>query len=244
MNKTIKWEKLKITQSELDDILDLDLFSSWAIDLNRILIQHKRQYIKSFLITEVSVLFLGIILFFPLTLIILRNLRILANNTGGFLLLLGISLLFSTIGLLILNYYLWLKAKKLKSLATILEKIKQYNQLINNLQLVNKINYLNYSVNNKTQVNFEQLSQIEAALNLTKVSLLKSIDLEKIVNLNQKNISDRDQLFTNLEDDLVQFLSFDKDSHHSEYQQLLTEVVQIGLSVHQEVRKIQTLNKF
>ncbi|MGK7934384.1 MAG: hypothetical protein AB4206_01020 [Xenococcaceae cyanobacterium] len=66
--------------------------------------------------------------------------------------------------------------------------------------------------------------------------------MEKIINLNQENISDRYQLFTNLEDDLVQFLSSSNDSHYSEYQQLLTEVIQIGLSVHQEVRKIQTLN--
>ncbi len=158
--------------------------------------------------------------------------------------ILGISLLFSTIGLSILNYHLWLRAKKLKSLAIILEKIEQYNQLINNLKLVNQINRLNYSDNNTTQSDFKQLSEIKAALKLTKVSLLKSIDLEKIVNLTQKNIGGRDQLFTNLEDDLIQFLSWPKNNYHSEYQQLLTEAVQIGLSVHQEVRKIQTLNKF
>ncbi|MDJ0687321.1 MAG: hypothetical protein QNJ41_02315 [Xenococcaceae cyanobacterium MO_188.B32] len=174
----------------------------------------------------------------------MRNVGFLTNNTGGFFLILGISLLFSTIGLSILNYHLWLRAKKLKSLAIILEKIEQYNQLINNLKLVNQINRLNYSDNNTTQSDFKQLSEIKAALKLTKVSLLKSIDLEKIVNLTQKNIGGRDQLFTNLEDDLIQFLSWPKNNYHSEYQQLLTEAVQIGLSVHQEVRKIQTLNKF
>ena len=45
MNKPVHWDKLKITQAELDDLLNLDLLSSWAIDLNRILVQHKRQYI-------------------------------------------------------------------------------------------------------------------------------------------------------------------------------------------------------
>lgn len=244
MNKPVHWDKLKITQAELDDLLNLDLLSSWAIDLNYILVQHKRQYLKSFLITELSVLFLEIILFFPLALIVLRNVGILANNTGGFLLILGISLLFSTIGLLILNYYLWLRAKKLKSAAIILDKIKQYNQLINNLQFVNQINYRTYSDDNQTQINSAQLSEIKTALKSTKHSLLKSVELEKNISLNRQNISDRYQLFTNLEDDLIQFLSLPDESYQSEYQNLLTEVVQIGLSVHQEVRKIQTFKKF
>lgn len=242
MSITINWSKLKITQTELDNLLNLDLFSSWAIELNYILRQHKRQYFRSFLITELSGLFLGVILFFPLNLLIFRKLEILANNTGGFILILGLSLLTATLVLFILNYYLWLRAKKLKKLAVILDKIEQYNQLIDNLNLVDRVNSLNYSEYKRNPISSQKLSEIKAALNLTKSSLLKSIDLEKIINLNQENISDRYQLFTNLEDDLVQFLSSSNDSHYSEYQQLLTEVIQIGLSVHQEVRKIQTLN--
>lgn len=242
MSNTTPWDKLKISQSELDNILDLDLFSSWAIDLNRILIQQKIQYLKSFLITELSVLFLSIILLFPLNLLIFRKLGILANNTTGFVLILSISLLTALSGLLLLNYYLWRRAKKLKTIALILDKIKQYNHLIDNLQLVNQINYLNSSNPFQTSSDNKQLSAIEAALNLTKASLLKSINLEKIINLSHQNIGDRQQLFNNLEDDLIQFLSLPENSHHNEYQQLLTEAVQIGLSVHQEVRKIQTLN--
>ncbi len=242
MSITINWSKLKITQTELDNLLNLDLFSSWAIELNYILRQHKRQYFRSFLITELSGLFLGVILFFPLNLLIFRKLEILANNTGGFILILGLSLLTATLVLFILNYYLWLRAKKLKKLAVILDKIEQYNQLIDNLNLVDRVNSLNYSEYKQNPISSQKLSAIKAALNLTKSSLLKSVDLEKIINLNQENISDRYQLFTNLEDDLVQFLSSSNDSHYSEYQQLLTEVIQIGLSVHQEVRKIQTLN--
>lgn len=242
MSITINWSKLKITQTELDNLLNLDLFSSWAIELNYILRHHKRQYFRSFLITELSGLFLGVILFFPLNLLIFRKLEILANNTGGFILILGLSLLTATLVLFILNYYLWLRAKKLKKLAVILDKIEQYNQLIDNLNLVDRVNYLNYSEYKQNPISSQKLSAIKAALNLTKSSLLKSVDLEKIINLNQENISDRYQLFTNLEDDLVQFLSSSNDSHYSEYQQLLTEVIQIGLSVHQEVRKIQTLN--
>ena len=60
--------------------------------------------------------------------------------------------------------------------------------------------------------------------------------------INYDRASDRYQLFANLEDNLIQFLSLPNNHDHSEYQQLLIEAIQIGLSVHQEVRKIQTLN--
>jgi len=47
----------------------------------------------------------------------------------------------------------------------------------------------------------------------------------------------------NLENNLINFVSLPQDSSSDEYQQLLTEVVDIGLSVHQEIRKIQTLKR-
>ena len=241
MRNSINWGELTITQSELDNLWELDLFSSCAIDLNLLLILRQRQYFKSFLFTEISVLFLGLVLFFPLNLIMFRNLAFLSNNTVGFLLILAIAIIFSAALLLLFNYYLWLRAKKLKSLTIVLDKVNQYNQLIDNLQIITQINHLNPTDGRPNQQNLEISSEVKIALELTKVSLLKSIEIEKVIYSNQQITRDRYQLFANLEDNLIQFLSLPQNNSHNEYQQLLTEAIQIGLSVHQEVRKIQTL---
>ena len=242
MRNSLNWDELKITQSELDNLWELDLFSSLAIDLSRVLILHKRQELKSLLITEISILFLSLVLFFPLNLIIFRHLGFVANNLNGFIGILAVSIISSAALLLLSNYYLWLRAKKLKSLTIILDKINQYNQLINNLQIITQINHLNYTDFSNSKNELEISSEIKTALGFTKVSLIKSIEIEKIINFNQQIPSDRYQLFANLEDNLIQFLSLPNNHDHSEYQQLLIEAIQIGLSVHQEVRKIQTLN--
>ena len=244
MRNSVNWDELRITQSELDNLWELDLFSSWAIDLSRVLILYKRQELKSLLITEISILFLSLVLFFPLNLIIFRHLGFLANNLSGFIGILAIAIIFSAALLLFLNYYLWLRAKKIKNLTIILDKIDRYNQLINNLQIITQINHLNRTDFSDGENELELSSEIKTALGSTKTSLIKSIEIEKIINLNQQFPSDRYQSFANLEDNLIQFLSLPNHNSHSEYQQLLTEAIQIGLSVHQEVRKIQTLNKF
>ena len=242
MRNSLNWDELKITQSELDNLWELDLFSSLAIDLSRVLILHKRQELKSLLITEISILFLSLVLFFPLNLIIFRHLGFLANNLHGFIGILVVSIISSAALLLFLNYYLWLRAKNLKSLTIILDKINQYNQLINNLQIITQINHLNYTDFSNSKNELEISSEIKTALGLTKVSLIKSIEIEKIINLTQQITSDHYQLFANLEDNLIQFLSLPNNHDYSEYQQLLIEAIQIGLSVHQEVRKIQNIN--
>jgi hypothetical protein len=168
----------------------------------------------------------------------------LENNTNGFVLVLAIAILLSILILGFLNYYLWYRAKQIKSLAVILEKISDYNHLIAQLKFISKINNLNSSRSKENQFldkNVNLSSEITTALKITKNSLIKSIELEEIIKQNKQIGSDRYQIFANLEENLIQVLSLADKNTNSEYQQLLTEVIQIGLSVHQELRKIQTL---
>jgi hypothetical protein len=244
MKKPINWDELKIDDSELDNLLDLDLLSTWAIELSRVFILHKSQYIKSLFATEASAFFLGLLLFVPLNLIFFRHWEFLQNNTNGFVLVLAIAILLSILILGFLNYYLWYRAKQIKSLAVILEKISDYNHLIAQLKFISKINNLNSSRSKENQFldkNVNLSSEITTALKITKNSLIKSIELEEIIKQNKQIGSDRYQIFANLEENLIQVLSLADKNTNSEYQQLLTEVIQIGLSVHQELRKIQTL---
>ncbi|BAZ46537.1 hypothetical protein NIES4102_35730 [Chondrocystis sp. NIES-4102] len=240
----VNWEKLKISEVELDKLIKLDLLSLWAIDLSYVFLLNRRIYRKSLLITESVCLCLMLFLLFPITLIVFRALNWLSNDFNGLILVLLITLLLSLGCLLIINYYLWDKAKKLKYTAILLDKIKQYNNLINNLKIITQLKLIDPFITKKDNQKIQQ--ELETALNLTKTSLLKSIEIETIINrlgtinleTNYKNANNRYQLLANLESGLVNLellTQYDAD----DYQQLLSEVIEIGLSVHKEIRKTQ-----
>jgi hypothetical protein len=245
---SINWEKLEISQAELDELVNFDLLSTWAIDISRVFLLRQKTYYKSLLVTESVCLFLILFLLFPINLIVFRNFDWLSNNLSGLILVLITTTFFSILILLILNYYLWCRGKRLKVFAILLEKVKQYNNLINNFKLVAQLNNLGYDIQNLH--NNQAETELKTALNLTKNSLLKSLELEKIINCFQvvnletkhQNTNNRYQLLANLESGLINLESltqYDAD----DYQQLLSEAIEIGLSVHQEIRKTQILRQ-
>ena len=235
---SVNWKELEISQPELEKLVNFDLISTWAVDISRVLFLNLKAYQKSLLFIEGCSLFLISLFIFPINLIIFRNLDWLSNNISGFILVLETTAFISILILLILNYYLWLKAKRLKFIAILLEKIKQYNDLINNLKLATELNLFN---DNQINTNNKIAVELETALTLTKNSLIKSIELEKIINRDRHLANNRYQLLANLESGLINLGSLSQ--HNQDYQQLLSEAIEIGLSVHQEIRKTQTLRQ-
>ncbi len=140
---SVNWKELEISQPELEEFINFDLLSTWAVDVSRVLFLNLKAYQKSLLFIEGCSLFLISLFIFPINLIIFRNFNWLNNNISGLILVLETTAFTSILILLILNYYLWLKAKQLKVFAILLEKVKQYNDLINNLKLVTELNLLN-----------------------------------------------------------------------------------------------------
>ena len=235
---SIDWKELEITKTQLEDLLNFNIISNWAIDVSRVILLRNKQYYKSLLFTESGSLFLIYVLFFPITLIILRSLDWLSNNTKGFVLvLLSTSFIYISI-LVIFNYYLWGKAKKLKVFAILLEKVNQYNNLVDNLKIITQLNDI--SSHSKKLDNSPAEIELKTALQLTKNSLIKSLELEEFLNRDRNSPNNPYQLLANLESGLINLSSFSEDNSDS-YQELLSQVIEIGLSVHQEIRKTQTL---
>ena len=231
---SVNWKELEISQLELAEIIDFDLLSTWAIDISRVLMLRLKEYQKSLLFAEGCSLFLIYLFVFPINLIVFRNFSWLSNNTSGLILILVSTALISVFTLLIFNYYLWRKAKKIKVFAILLEKVKQYNNLIDHLKLAGELNLLG---ENQTNINHQKTElELKKALTLTKNSLLRSIELEKIMNRDRHLANNRDLLLANLESALVRLNSISQDNSNN-YQQLLSEAIEIGLSVHQEIRK-------
>ena len=61
MNNSVNWDKISISQAELESLLLSDISYNWALDLCRVLILHKKKYFQPLLITEAAILFLEII---------------------------------------------------------------------------------------------------------------------------------------------------------------------------------------
>lgn len=235
MNNSVIRDILKIDRSELEQILELNFFDSLALEMTDILLLHQSKHKLSFLITEAIIWFLGILFLVPINLLFFQRWLLYSNQFQGFAIVIILSAMLSLGILLCSNFFLWQRAKKLKNIAVILNKIEDYNSLIQNLQLITKFNTLSTIA---TQNSHQSTSEISTALQLTKDSLLKSLEIENFILENQQlKLQERYQLFNNLEDNLVQFMSLPNEQSNTEYQQLLTETIQIGLSVHQEVRK-------
>ena len=235
MDNLVIEDILKIDRSELEQILELNFFNSLALEITALLILQQSKQKISFFITEAIIWFLCILFLVPINLLIFQQWLLHSNQLRGFAIVI-IGSVISSLGILLcLNFFLWQRAKKLKSLALILNKIEGYNSLIQNLQLITKFHNISTVA---TPNSSQSASEITIALKLTKDSLLKSLEIENFILENQQlKLQDRYQLFNNLEDDLVRFMSLPNEQNETEYQQLLAEAIQIGLSVHQEVRK-------
>mgnify|MGYP001794648463 CR=1 FL=1 len=246
------WEKLKINQDELNSVFEPNIITNWAIALCQVLLLQQKKYLPTLLLTESSLLFIGFLFCFPLNLIFLRKMELIANNSQGLLIIILITILLSGFILFIFNFYLWQKAKRIKLLSRLLEKIADYNNLINNFQLLAKINRLSSQnidiAKNQITNNLQAIDELKEVLELTKTSLLNSVELESFIYNNpqvKQNSSscytvDRYQLLSSLEHNLADLALSEIDSN-SEYQEILNEAVNLGLSVHQEVKKIRRL---
>ena len=241
------WDELKISEVELEQVLDTGIVFGWAIALARIVILHQSQYWRSFLLTQSTFLFLNLLFFFPINLIVCRNIGLLDNNATGLITVSIATLMLSFISMIVCNYYLWQKAKKLKLLSKLLTKVERYNQLIDNFDFIANVSLLSNTNNNSLSV-----TEFKNALNLTKSSLLKSIELEIFIyryrrkNDRHNSLGDRistysnERLLADLEDDLATWSTLEDCTQHGD---LLDEAIDLGLSVHREVRQDRALRE-
>lgn len=229
-NMQVNWQKLKITQTQLDEILNFDLKLSLAVEIGQLFFLKQSNY-TSLLIAEASGLFLVCSLSFPIILILFRNFNWLTNNPAGFTFILAIAIIISFLCSIVFNYYLWQRAKQLKVFAVLLDKVKQYNHLIDSLSLMSELNAVTANFG-KTK----EITELKTALNLTRNSLIRSIELEKIINRDRHLASNRDLLLANLESGLINLDSL-VSVDTNDYDRLFSEAIDLGLSVHRELRK-------
>ncbi|NEP13691.1 MAG: hypothetical protein F6K14_26520 [Symploca sp. SIO2C1] len=230
-------EDLQITTENLDDLVDLDFSSTLAVDCCRAFFFKNYQQGLSVLMTEFFVLLVVLIFLMPVSLIVLRSLGSLPEDSAGItqllLSLFGIALL----GISVWNLYLCKQAKQSKSLAQLMEEVDKYNGIVKTLGLIDQLESVGNSDSKLSETN--NRTEVIEALKVTKSSLVNALKVEKIIRKHQGFIDRRYQLLSELENNLTTLLTFDRINQTSEYGRLLNESLQIGMTVHKEVRKLQ-----
>lgn len=229
-------ENLQLTKEELETLVDLDTSTALAIDAYRGFILKNSKQMLSVILTELFIFILVLIFVMPVSLIVLRNVDALPENTDSvtklLILILGISLL----GVLIWNVYLWQQVKQVKSLARLMDKVDKYNRVIQAIALIDELESASRSPSRCNSLSTRK--EVIQALSITKETLSSALQAEKLMRKHRKFLSSHHELLANFEENLTSLMSFNLSDQVNEYTHLVNESLQIGLSVHKELKKL------
>jgi hypothetical protein len=235
-------EELIISEQELEELSGITLSDVLMGNLYRISVlrdgligkkRRSRQKLASFIFNEALIFGLTLIISLPITLLVTKNTASAPDNQAFFQFL-QLTLVMSMVLTIAWNIYMWWKAKPLAALANLAEEVEKYNEVIKALDIIDKLT----AVGN-LPLNLMNREEAIKALNVTKDSLICALRTERILRENQEFIGRRYELFVNIENNLTALMAFDVNNQASEYGRLLNEALEIGMSVHKEVRKLQ-----
>ena len=227
-------ENLQMTTKELENLFDLDTSTALAIDGYRGFILKNPKQMLSVLLTELFIFMLVLIFVMPVSLILLRNAGNLPGNTEDVTRLLIIISSISLLGVLIWNVYFWQQVKKVKSLARLLDKVEKYNRVIQAIALIDELESASRSPSRSNSLSTRK--EVIQALSITKETLSSALQAEMLMRKHRKFLSNHYELFANLEENLICLMSFNLSDRVDEYSCLLNESLQIGISVHKELK--------
>jgi len=229
-------ENLLLTTEELENLVDLDTSTALAIDAYRGFILKNPKQMLSVLLTELFIFILVLIFVMPVSLIVLRNVGALPGNTDGVTKLLTLILSISLLGVLIGNVCFWQQVKQVKSLARLMDKVDKYNHVIQAIALIDELESASRSPSRCNSLSTRK--EVIQALSITKETLSSALQAEKLMRKHRKFLSSHHELFANLENNFTNLISFDLSHQVNEYTHLVNESLQIGLSVHKELKKL------
>nr|WP_216670188.1 hypothetical protein [Microcoleus asticus] len=227
-------DELTIPERELEDLSGIALSDGFAADFYRSAALLNGKKLFSLLLNE--------LLIFCVTLVVSLPVALLANqhNVGSFsdaeifVRVLQITLGLSLAITVAWNIYKWVKAKPLATLAGLLDEVEKYHEVIQALDIIDRL-----TAAGNLQANLINRADAIEALKITRESLVCALKTERILRENQQFIGRRYELFANIESNLAALMAVDVSDRATEYGRLLNEALEIGMSVHKEVRKLQ-----
>ncbi|MEG5171787.1 hypothetical protein [Microcoleus sp. B3-D7] len=227
-------EQLKISEKELEDLSGIALSDGFAADFYRPAALRDGKKLFSLLLNELLIFGLTLVVSLPVALLANKHNVGLFSDAEIFVRVLQITLSLSLAITVAWNAYKWVKAKPLATLAGLLDEVEKYHEVIQALDIIDRLTDAG-----NLQANLINRGDAIEALKITRESLVCALKTERILRENQKFIGRRYELFANIESNLAALMALDVSDRATEYGRLLNEALEIGMSVHKEVRKLQ-----
>jgi hypothetical protein len=226
--------ELKISETELEDLSGIALGDGFAGDFYRPAKLRDSKKLLALLFHELLIFCLTFVVSLPVALLVTRNQIDLVSDAALFVRVLQISLSLSLAMAAGWNVYQWVKAKPLAVLAGLLDEVEKYHEVIKALDIIDRL-----TAAGNLPANSINREEAIAALKITRESLVCAVRTEKVLRENKEFIGRRYELFANIENNLAALMALDVSDRATEYGRLLNEALEIGISVHKEVRKLQ-----
>ncbi|MGP1385994.1 MAG: hypothetical protein ACTS2F_20720 [Thainema sp.] len=219
--------ELKLTQADIEKLTDVDVGEIFVAGTVRPSVFQSPRRILSLCLSEILKIGVAFILCLGLSLIIVRNMDDVATR---FLFLIAIAL--SVLIAMVWNVMIWLKGKRLQTLHRLLDEVDRHNDIIQALQIMDELNTVPTA-----DLNLPNQDEVITALRATRESLACGLMTERILRKHQRFIQRRQELFINIETNLATLQSLSVNHQAAEYAQLLNEALEIGMTVHQEMKQ-------
>jgi hypothetical protein len=227
-------DELRIPEKELEDLSGIALSDGLTADFYRPAALRDGKKLLAFLFHELLIFCVTLVVSLPVALLVNKHEADSVSDAALFLRVLQITLGLSLAITVAWNVYQWLKAKPLATLAGLLDEVEKYHEVIQALDIIDRL-----TAAGNLQANLINRQDAIEALKITRESLVCALKTERILRENQKFIGRRYELFANIESNLAALMALDVSDRASEYGRLLNEALEIGMSVHKEVRKLQ-----
>ena len=226
-------DELIIPEKELEDLSGIALSDGFAADFYRPAALRDTKKLFSLLLNELLIFCVTLVVSLPVALLANQH-QVGFSDAEIFVRVLQITLGLSLAITFAWNVYKWVKAKPLQTLAGLLDEVEKYHEVIKALDIIDRL-----TAAGNLQANLINRGDAIEALKITRESLVCALKTERILRENQKFIGRRYELFANIENNLAALMALDVSDRATEYGQLLNEALEIGMSVHKEVRKLQ-----
>ncbi|MEG3848947.1 hypothetical protein QT971_17130 [Microcoleus sp. herbarium19] len=227
-------DELRIPEKELEDLSGIALSDGFAADFYRSAALRDSKKLFSFLFHELLIFCVTLVISLPVALLANQHKAGSFSDAEIFVRVLQITLGLSAAITVAWNLYKWVKAKPLVTLAGLLDEVEKYHEVIKALDIIDRL-----TAAGNLQANLINRGDAIEALKITRESLVCALKTERILRENQQFIGRRYELFANIESNLAALMALDVSDRATEYGQLLNEALEIGMSVHKEVRKLQ-----
>ena len=227
-------DELIISEKELEELSGIALSDGFAGDFYRSTALRDRQKLFSLLLNELPIFCVTLVVSLPVALLVTRSRVNSVSDSVIFVWVLQITLGLSLAITIGWNVYKWIKAKPLATLAGLLDEVEKYHEVIKALDIIDRL-----TAAGNLQANLMNREDAIEALKITRQSLVCALRTENILRENKDFIGRRYELFANIESNLAALMALDVSDRASEYGRLLNEALEIGMSVHKEVRKLQ-----